>query len=486
MLRRRSRAALAATVIAVSVLAGLGLWRRLQTVAEYRNFAGDGWQYYHLAENLVHDHRYAFGPPPWPLANTRLPGYPLFVAAVAHGAPRFADGEVALRVTRAQAVLDVLTALVAFLIARELGLRGARFLALALCAASPLLALCTSYILSETLAIFLTTVVVWLLLRAARERLALHLAAAAALCGLGLLVRADTVTLIPCFLVPLALSRAPRRERVRAALLAAAAAAAVFAPWPLRNLHRFGSAHLTGSQWVTHGGDPLPTGAQAWLRTWVVSPEDAAGVAWPMTRATRIEARVFPPDAADSPEERARVVALFDRYDRDGLISPAVDDGLRELARDRRRRDPLRYYFKLPLRRVRELWWHPVPEWELPSTSPTLGLPAGRAGFERLTHRPLLVALAGLLLLLLVPLPRALRPLHAPTETERSPSPSRVLALLALVAALVRTAVIAFAVPGGTQRYNLELLPLLLVLAAVALAAPAELILARLVRAAGR
>ena len=77
----------ALVALALVGLCAAGIAYRLRVVVEYRNFAGDGWQYYHLAQNLVGpDHRYAFGPAPQPPAWSRLPGYPIFVAAAGVGA----------------------------------------------------------------------------------------------------------------------------------------------------------------------------------------------------------------------------------------------------------------------------------------------------------------------------------------------------------------------------------------------------------------
>jgi hypothetical protein len=212
---------------------------------------------------------------------------------------------------------------------------------------------------------------------------------------------------------------------------------------------------------VTNLGDPLPTGVQAWLRTWAVDPRAAADVSWKMTRSTPIQAGALPPEAFDSKAERARVTALLDEYDREGLIGPAVDEGFAEVARARRQRDPFRFFLQLPVHRAYELWITPVPEWEMPMTAPSLGLPASRERLSPLNRRTLVFALVGLLLALALPR-------------------TRPIAALAVIAALARTVAVAFVVPGGTQRYTFELLPLLLVLAALALVGPAELLYRRL------
>ncbi len=460
MPHRRIVVALAA--IALALLCGQGVRRRMQVVEEYRNFAGDGWQYFHLAEELIKDHRYALGPAPQPPAWTRLPGYPLFIAWFGRwGGDKFAPDQVSYLVARAQCFVDVLTALLAFLLAREAGLRAPPWLALALCLGSPLLALCTAYILTETLAICLATLTLWLLLRACRTHLRREMALAGAALGLGLLTRADAITLAPCFAVPLLFAARPRRDKLQAAALAVAATALVVSPWIARNLLRFHAPHATAAEWVSKQGDPMPTGAQAWLRTWAVDPEQAKSIAWPMTRGGTIFASQIPADAYDSLDERQRISKIIDRYNRAGMVTEEVDAGLRALAAERRARDRARYFVKLPVARLARLWLEPVPEWEMPIQSKVLRLPEQRAQLAPLTVRTLGLALIGLAIA------AALRR-------------GRPLAVLALVAAAARSLAIAFAVAGGTQRYTLELLPIELALAAIALAAPAELVLRRL------
>jgi hypothetical protein len=449
------------TVAALAFLSWRGLERRFQTVGEYRNFAGDGWQYFHLAENLHNDFRFAFGPAPVPLAWSRLPGYPLFLAAFGHLADKFASDGVSFHVARAQSVLDILTALLAFLIAREIGLRGAPWLGLALCLASPLLALSCCYILTETLSTLLATATLLLLLRACRRRMRLHLAAAGALLGIGMMVRADAITMAPCFLVPLVFAPRTRRIKMEATVMAVVAAATVVAPWLIRNFVHFRHFHPTGAEWVTKQGDALPTGVQSWARTWVVDAHEASLIAWPLTKGQVVPPTALVPSSYDSPKERAALVKLVDEYNKSLWITPSVNEGFLALARERRANDRFRYFVTLPLKRAKAMWMEPVPDWEMPATSKTLALPELRGDWERLGRRTLLLALAGLLVAC------AFRR-------------GRPLALLAAIAAGARTVAISFAVAGGTQRYLLELLPLVLVLAAIGLAGPAELILRRL------
>ncbi|MGH9678943.1 MAG: hypothetical protein ACRD4Y_03250, partial [Candidatus Acidiferrales bacterium] len=72
----------------------------------------------------------------------------------------------------------------------------------------------------------------------------------------------------------------------------------------------------------------------------------------------------LPPSAFDSPDEKRRVLALFDRYNREPQLEmpPAVDNGFAEIARDRTRRHPFRTYVQVPFQRALTIWFTPRTE----------------------------------------------------------------------------------------------------------------------------
>jgi hypothetical protein len=63
-------------------------------------------------------------------------------------------------------------------------------------------------------------------------------------------------------------AEAPWRKRVQAGALFLAVAAAVFAPWPLRNQLQFGAPHPEGTTVIKQDGTPMPASALTWFRTW--------------------------------------------------------------------------------------------------------------------------------------------------------------------------------------------------------------------------
>jgi hypothetical protein len=246
----------------------------------------------------------------------------------------------------------------------------------------------------------------------------------------------------------------PRRRIAAGAGLFALAFVLAFAPWPLRNRLRFGALHPLGTEWIAQDGTPLPTGMLRWMRTW---SGNRPGEAYPlMLVANR---RPLDPNKRgelldtmfEDEAEHAELTALYRRYDAERL-SPDVDAGFAELARDRAQRHPLRQYVGLPSKRMVTLW-SPVPSYELPMRSRLLWLPRLRVAYDDLLMLLIAVSLIGVALLF---------------------KKDRVLALALTAGLVMRSLAIAYEHPFPTQRYQAELLPLLMVAAAVALLAGVE------------
>jgi len=72
----------------------------------------------------------------------------------------------------------------------------------------------------------------------------------------------------------------------------------------------------------------------------------------------------FPASAFDSPAEKARVAELFDEYNKSPTldISPEMDRGFAEIARERTKRHPLRTYLWAPFGRALTMWFTPRTE----------------------------------------------------------------------------------------------------------------------------
>ncbi len=458
-------------VVLIALLVG-GAFFRLAVVRSFHAPAGDGLQYYALSQELSRANRFAYGPPPHPLTYTRLPGYPLFLAYVAIRQPGLPLVQHIVTATKANVVLDLGSAVLVFLmlgrLRRQLGepspFLHAPLLGLGFVLASPLLLRMSCFALTEGLATFLATLSLYLAMCAAQatrrsKRISLSLLLGMTL-GAAQLVRADALSLWPALfplffgLGPVA-ALPPRRRFSSPApfliplLLAGAAALLVFAPWPLRNLSQFGEPHPFAWQWRLSDGTPLRTGPLAWARTWSSGAYGESYIDVLFARSLPLDPQrpgVLQPSMYDSDEERAKLGALFSRYNRERL-SPAVDAEFAALSAERTARRPLRTLFVLPLRRLLSMW-QPVGEHELPMVVPWLGLPAGRPFYSVWEYGLYALAVLGLLLL------------------RRSPEGWPIGAALGVYVA-VRSILLCYTVPLGlTQRMLAPVMPALLMLSA--------------------
>ena len=188
----------------------------------------------------------------------RAPGYPAFLALIGAGGER-PDGSPTV-VKLAQAGVGAVTVVLIGLVARQAAGPGAGVAAAALAAVYPPLVWITAYVFSETLfsavALLAATVLQGSVDRGAGGRG--RAAAAGALTGLAVLIRPAMIFFIPLAVVWLAAGR-----RWRLALLFVAAAAAVVAPWTVRNARVHGRLVLVASEggvtfWT--GNHPLARG----------------------------------------------------------------------------------------------------------------------------------------------------------------------------------------------------------------------------------
>ena len=420
---------------------------RLAVVNSWHVPAGDGLQYYALSQELILHHRFAYAPPPAPLAWSRLPGYPLFLAAVER-APRSLAWHL-LRATHWNVVLDLLTALLCAAIAFDLGrTRRVAAACFALVLTCPLLVFLSCYGLTESLATFLGALELWLALLSCRRRPLLFAALAGVVAGLSQLVRVDALSVTCAALTAFLVCKRPWRTTAAVVALFLGSALVTYAPWPIRNLVRFGAPHFEGTEWLAEDGQPLPNGIMKWMRSWASGkPGQCFDLVMVANKLPLDVHRVLRPDMYDSPAERDAVARLFARYNREHL-SAAVDDELVRLASERAARDPLRHYLWLPLGRALALW-KPVVSAEIPMYTRLLGLPAHRRWHD--DFELLLYACA------LVGIPFAWRR-------------SRLITLTLLAALAFRTGLHASAAhPCPTQRYLAVAFPSILILASIAI-----------------
>jgi len=296
----------------------------------------DGRVYAQMARNLLEQHVYSHAAqPPYQPSLIRLPGYSIFLAALyaafGHG------NNTAVRI--AQALLDTVTCLLVAIVAwywqpDERRKHASSFAALTLAVICPFTTIYVATVLTETWASLFAVALCLLVTMAFRNALTASgfkrslcwWTAAGLVGGTSVFFRPDSGLFVAAVGLTLVISGLfGQRERQARPWLArlltvvtqgavlSVAFAIVLVPWTVRNWRQF---HLFQPLAPTHGempGEFVPLGYQAWLRTWVDDRKYTEQMLWNLDES-EIDIDDLPASAFDSPEERARVIALINRY----------------------------------------------------------------------------------------------------------------------------------------------------------------------------
>ena len=388
------------TQLGLALAAGLAL--RLYFIVHFPFYAGDTKFYEELARNWV-DHGvyglYVMGrlvP-----VDMRSPGYPGFLAAI-----YFLLGRGSRAVMLAQAFLDlgtcVLTASIAAQLVPASQQRVAATAGLWMAAVCPFTADYTAVVLTESLAIFLTALAIFVLVRLlndpevmdfsvgdfagagfvtqgaglrpaptasksnASDRVMWRFIAwfllAGLIVGVGTLVRPEAPLILAAAGLALVWRwrrRADWAKVILAGLWMGVGLVVALLPWAARNARALGRIEFLGPRYAQSYGDFIPRGFFAWTQTWMTRFGDAYLVNWKLGKHP-LSVEALPAAAFDSEAERARVAELLARYDDDGLrLTPALDEQFARLARERTERRPWRTYLVVPFERILAMWFTP-------------------------------------------------------------------------------------------------------------------------------
>ncbi len=305
--------------------------------------------------------------------DSRVPGYPAFLAAIFEVAGRSQRA-----VMLAQAVVDLgtcfLIALIAARLAPATSRRRVAIAALWLAVLCPFTANYTAVVLTETLVTFLMALAILLLLEAIFMEWGKTTTVRAAkfpalsvwfLAGLvvsfGTLVRPETPLLLiaaSLFLFGRLLRTMDWAKLLRAGLLLACGFILPLLPWAARNWYVLHEVQILAPRYPEAPGDFAPVGFNAWTATWLWRYGDVYDTLWNLDVA-EIPLEKIPPQAFDSVQEQARVATLLEPYNDDLTLSRAQDAAFHEIARERTARHPLRTYLKIPALRSLAMWFTP-------------------------------------------------------------------------------------------------------------------------------
>jgi hypothetical protein len=333
----------------------------------FPHVAGDSLIYGDIARNWL-DHgifglTHAEGVrPTW----IRLPGYPAFLALCFTLFGREHYHAVLL----VQIAIDIAGCFViADLARRTISPKAAQF-AFALAALCPFTANYTVAPLAETLSIFFTAVALDTAIAGF-----LHLDdgwtswKAWITCGLavsaGIQLRPDGGILlgaIGLFLLwRMWQTPARRMQFFWAGTLVLVISLAPLVPWTVRNWRQFHRFEPLAPRYANDPDEFAPTGFDRWVRTWMADYVSTEEIYWQVDGGS-IDPDLLPSRAFDNEQERQQTQALFDEYSQSRFVDPELDAQFRQLAEERIRRHPLRYYVWLPVLRITDMWLRPRTE----------------------------------------------------------------------------------------------------------------------------
>ncbi|HVH69630.1 MAG TPA: hypothetical protein VNB49_00785 [Candidatus Dormibacteraeota bacterium] len=363
-----------------------GLCLRLFFVLEFPASSGDSVLYEQIAENWLKHHVYGMDVHGGLTAvDLRMPGYPAFLALIYALTGR--TGEAArFWLMLAQIAVDLLGCLVIAWLARILACasendsRGKRAYTASLWMAAlcPFTANYTAVPLTEVFACLWTglacSVLIVALLRVKKPdflvkgwpmplgRSAEYAALGAGLTvGIGTLFRPETPILLLTAAVvfgALFFSIDSMERWFWVTLAMMMGCFAMLSPWALRNLVTLGEPQFLTSKYSTLPGEIVPYGFMAWEKTWLYRFRDCYLVPWKLNEE-RINLDDIPARAFDFPEEKQRIAAILEQYNRNLTLTLDEDDAFGQIALERAARHPLRTHLWIPAARAVVIWFTP-------------------------------------------------------------------------------------------------------------------------------
>jgi hypothetical protein len=438
----------AAVWISAALAVGAGLGLRLWMLGAFPQVSGDTLVYGNLAKNLLLHGRFALTDGSGVVHATliRLPGYPLFLALCF----KLFGVDDYTAVAYVQIALELAGCLLLADFVRRISSKGAALCTLWLATLCPFTASYAVAPLTETLTLFVIALALWAL-----ERFHDGPGWPSALCftfavTYAALLRPDGalvgVALAPALVMGLSRGAIPRAKLARMASICILLALVPFAAWAARNWRLFHVIEPLAPRYATDPGESSNPGWQRWVKTWCLDFVSTYDIYWNVP-GNAFDLTKLPSRAFDSPAQYAETVELAKAYDENGQdISPELDARFAQLAEERVRTHPMRFYLWLPLGRMADMWLRPRVEnlpidldwWVYAHHNQETRISWAYAGLNALY---LLLALAGLWL----------RPRYWPW----------------MVAYIVMRSLLLMTIEGPEARYTLECFPMLFALGGI-------------------
>ncbi len=247
-------------------------------------------------------------------------------------------------------------------------------------------------------------------------------------------------------------------------VLVAMFALAPLVPWTMRNLHTLHHFQPLAPRYANDTDELVPRGFNRWVKTWIVDYVSVEEVYWNVP-GDKIDPAKLPSRAFQNAAERDATLAATADYNESQDMTPELDARFGQLAAERIRAHPVRYYVALPALRVADMWLRPRTEllppdprwWEFNDDAKHSVVAVG-FGLLNLAY----VAAAGLVIFRLAILHRRSR--------GESGGPSGIRWAGLLVGFLLLRSAFLGSVENPEPRYTLECYPVIIVLASAWLA----------------
>jgi hypothetical protein len=338
-----------------------GAWMRLWMLKDLPQITGDTLLYGNLARNLLLHGQFAItdGSGVVHMTLIRLPAYPLFLALCF----RLFGLDNYTAVSYVQIGMELLGCLLLAAYVRQIASDAAALWTLWLAALCPFTASYAVAPLTETPTLFAIALALWALARFhARPGWSSALAFTFAMCFAALL-RPDGalvgVALAPALVLGFRRTSIARGRQARMGVVCLLLALVPFGVWTARNWRVFHVFEPLAPRYATDPGESSNPGWQRWMKTWCLDFVSTSDIYWNVPGGT-FDLNKLPARAFDSPGEYAQTAALVAAYNDNGQdLSPELDGRFAQLAEERVKAHPLRYYVWLPLGRMADMWLRP-------------------------------------------------------------------------------------------------------------------------------
>jgi 4-amino-4-deoxy-L-arabinose transferase-like glycosyltransferase len=313
--------------------------------------------------------------------DTRLPGYPAFLAGIfwLFGAGNFKA------VMLTQILVDLATCLIVADLARRMVSERAARIAFVLAALCPFLANYASAVLTETLEIFFTALALDCAAAALNRMYVARAearaepgaldqtcrslwAATGAAIAACILLRPDGGIVLAAIAFYLAIlawrhrtSRTNMADTLVAGIIVVVIALAPLAPWTVRNFRTLHHFQPLAPRYANETDELVSRGFNRWVKTWIADYASVEEIYWNVP-GDKIDPEKLPSRAIDDPAQRDETLAVIADYNLSQEMTPELDTRFGNLAANRIRAHPVRYYIVLPLLRIADMWLRPRTE----------------------------------------------------------------------------------------------------------------------------